>query len=95
MPVYKENLFNSNASTVNVSVLYTIELFRIQTNEKCNDVQGLHSSLVILILSNLQPDPVRTKRQKIASKNAEQSKRSTNLAKMIKERYRKVCMVLI
>ena len=38
----------------------------------------------------LQPEPV-TKRQKNATNNAEQSKQSTSLANIIKERYRKVC----
>ena len=54
-------------------------LFRIQTND-------LHSSVDTIF----QPEPVTTKRQKIASKNAEQSKHSTNLANIIKERYKKV-----
>ncbi|XP_028419162.1 uncharacterized protein LOC114544867 [Dendronephthya gigantea] len=41
-----------------------------------------------------QQEPAATKRQKAASKNAEQSKRSTNLANMIKERYRKESLKL-
>ncbi len=54
-------------------------IFRIQTND-------LHASVDTIF----QPEPVTTKRQKIASKNAGQSKRSTNLANIIKERYKKV-----
>ncbi|XP_028418328.1 uncharacterized protein LOC114543623 [Dendronephthya gigantea] len=41
-----------------------------------------------------QQEQAATKRQKAASKNAEQSKRSTNLANMIKERYRKESLKL-